>query len=497
MNKILFFLLILLPTIASAQRSEEEQAFAQLFYQIMITADSDPQKAMHQADSLYIHSTSRKKQIRALMLSANILEKQERRLEGIEYALKALEICKQEKDYSFEARIYGFLSTQSRNIGYYDQGKHYLQKGIEVSSKIENQQQVERYLAMANHELAEYAFEEKDYDTALEKIELAILTYQKEKSENERYFILGEATGFKARSYAAMDQHQKALNAFIVADSLINKSGAGNTIYAALIYQGIGDVYFIENKMDSAIAYLKKAREITEQSKNNKLKESVYKSLATYYEKKGDVDSFAYYVTQHQHLLTENQRASKKMVNEMYHQLQESSKGDKKYWFILGGSLLVTFIGSTFIIINRRTKRLRAKENEAKSKVVRPQIKISKNAEEAIKDKLKAFEASNEFLRKDISFPQLTGILDTNAKYLSHYLKNHYDKDYTTYINDLRIHYIIDRLKSDTRYLEYKISYLADESGFATHSTFSSNFKRVTGISPSEFIGSLRSKESV
>src|SRR5690554_5684968 len=364
MNKFFFLLLILLPTIASPQPSEEEKDFARLFYQIMITADSDPQKAMHQADSLYLHSSSRKKQIRALMLSANILEKQERRSEGIEYALKALEICKQEKDYSFEARIYGFLSTQSRNIGYYDQGKHYLQQGIEVSSKIDNQKQVERYRAMANHELAEYAFEENDYNTALEKIELAMLSYIKEDNEMERYFILGDATGFKARCYAAMNQHEKAMEKYMEADSLINKAGAGNSIYAALIYQGIGNVHIIENKMDSALAYLNRAQRISEQSKNNKLKENIYKSLASYYKKNSEIDSFTHYINKHQILLAKNQRSNKKMVNDLYHQLQESSVSEKKNWYILGGGILLILTGTTLFIINRRNKQLKFKENE-------------------------------------------------------------------------------------------------------------------------------------
>lgn len=495
MNKALFVIIILISSITLAQPSEERQTFAQLFYQIMITADSDPQKAMHQADSLYLHSTSKKKKIRALMLSANILEKQERRLEGIEYALKALEISKQENDYSFEARIYGFLSTQSRNIGYYDQGKHYLQKGIEVSSKIDNQKQVERYRAMANHELAEYAFEENDYNTALEKIELAMLSYIKEDNEMERYFILGGATGFKARCYAAMNQHQKALDAFKEADSLINKSGAGNTIFAALIYQGMGNVYIVENKMDSAIAYLRKAQEITDHSKNDKLRENVYKSLATYYKKNQEVDSFTYYNNEYQKLLATNQRANKKMVNEMYQHLLEDTSSKNKSWLILGGSFTIILIGTTFFIVYRRTRSSNVEGKERKT--IKPRVKISKNIREAIQQKIEKFEASREFLRKDISFPQLTGILDTNAKYLNHYLKTQYNKDYTTYINDLRIHYIIDRLKSDPTYLEYKISYLASEAGFSTHSTFSSNFKRVTGFSPSEFIDSLKATHSV
>src|SRR5690554_296773 len=386
MNKALFVIIILISSITLAQPSEERQTFAQLFYQIMITADSDPQKAMHQADSLYLHSTSKKKKIRALMLSANILEKQERRLEGIEYALKALEISKQENDYSFEARIYGFLSTQSRNIGYYDQGKHYLQKGIEVSSKIDNQKQVERYRAMANHELAEYAFEENDYNTALEKIELAMLSYIKEDNEMERYFILGGATGFKARCYAAMNQHQKALDAFKEADSLINKSGAGNTIFAALIYQGMGNVYIVENKMDSAIAYLRKAQEITDHSKNDKLRENVYKSLATYYKKNQEVDSFTYYNNEYQKLLATNQRANKKMVNEMYQHLLEDTSSKNKSWLILGGSFTIILIGTTFFIVYRRTRSSNVEGKERKT--IKPRVKISKNIREAIQQKI-------------------------------------------------------------------------------------------------------------
>lgn len=111
----------------------------------------------------------------------------------------------------------------------------------------------------------------------------------------ERYFILGGATGFKARCYAAMNQHEKAMEKYMEADSLINKAGAGNSIYAALIYQGIGNVHIIENKMASALAYLNRAQRISEQSKNNKLKENVYKSLASYYKKNQEVDSFTYY----------------------------------------------------------------------------------------------------------------------------------------------------------------------------------------------------------
>lgn len=492
MNKILYFILIFISSIASAQPSDEKNDFAKLLYQIMITANSNPQKAMHQADSLYLHSPTKKQQVRALMLSANILEKQDRQIEGIEYALKALEICKETKDYSFEARIYGFLSTQSRNVGFYDEGKHYLQKGIAVSSKIDNPQQIERYLAMANHELAEYAYEEKDYKTALEKIELALLAYNKEKDEKQRYFIVGDALGFKGRCFNALNENKKAINAFKEGDSLINKSGAGNTIHAALIYQGIGHIYIAENNMESAIAYLRKAQQISEKSKNNRLKGQVYKSLASYYRENNSADSFTYYINKHQHVLMSNQQTNKMMVNDMYPYLQKNRSSKKEYWPMLGGSLLMLVLGASFILIKRSTKQKKSKVvSSSLNGTNSSRVKISKQTKMRLDGKIKDFEASRKFLNKDFSFPEFTSLLKTNAKYLNHYLKTHQGKDYTTYINDLRIHYIIDRLQTDKTYLQYKISYLADEAGFSSHSTFSSNFKRVTQFSPSEFINNL------
>jgi AraC-like DNA-binding protein len=46
-------------------------------------------------------------------------------------------------------------------------------------------------------------------------------------------------------------------------------------------------------------------------------------------------------------------------------------------------------------------------------------------------------------------------------------------------------------LKTEPGYLNYKISYLADESGFSSHSSFATVFKSITGIAPTTFIDLL------
>jgi AraC-like DNA-binding protein len=92
-----------------------------------------------------------------------------------------------------------------------------------------------------------------------------------------------------------------------------------------------------------------------------------------------------------------------------------------------------------------------------------------------------------------MSLALLAAHFDTNTKYLSEVINTHKGKNFNSYINELRINYIIDKLKSNRTYLQYKISYLAEESGFSSHSSFATVFKSVTGISPTVFIDLLKS----
>src|SRR5699024_6186898 len=176
-------------------------------------------------------------------LSATILEREERKIEAIEYASKSLEITKELKDYSFEARIYGFLSTQNRNIGFYSEGEHYLKKGMEVIHKLKDRNKVERYLAMANHELAEYAMEKQDYINAIQYIDQALISYSKEEDENLRHFISSSALQLKARSLTELNKREEALQTFHQATQAIKEAKAEHSLHAGLIFQGLGDFY--------------------------------------------------------------------------------------------------------------------------------------------------------------------------------------------------------------------------------------------------------------
>jgi YesN/AraC family two-component response regulator len=123
-------------------------------------------------------------------------------------------------------------------------------------------------------------------------------------------------------------------------------------------------------------------------------------------------------------------------------------------------------------------------------------MNIPKETEEALIKKLNQFENSKQFTKQDMSLAMLASQFETNTKYLSEIINNYKNKNFNSYINELRINYITEKLKNNRTYLQYKISYLAEESGFSSHSSFATVFKTVTGIPPTVFIELLRNKKT-
>lgn len=116
---------------------------------------------------------------------------------------------------------------------------------------------------------------------------------------------------------------------------------------------------------------------------------------------------------------------------------------------------------------------------------------ITVEKEEAILKQIAVFEQEKSFLDKDMSLSVLAGRFGVNHRYLSYVVNKHKDRNFSTYVNELRIIHIVNCLKKDPEYLKYKISYLAEQSGFASHSRFTVTFKKVTRYSPSVFIDKL------
>lgn len=136
------------------------------------------------------------------------------------------------------------------------------------------------------------------------------------------------------------------------------------------------------------------------------------------------------------------------------------------------------------------------REDSSNDLIIRNKVYMSKEKESAILTVLINYEEEKFFLKKDVSLNQLANISGINEKYIAYVIKKHRGKDFSTYINELRVSYIVDCLKINPVYLQYKISYLASQCGFTSHSGFSITFKKVVGMSPSAFIANLKNKST-
>ncbi|MDP9961988.1 helix-turn-helix domain-containing protein [Chryseobacterium lathyri] len=133
-----------------------------------------------------------------------------------------------------------------------------------------------------------------------------------------------------------------------------------------------------------------------------------------------------------------------------------------------------------------------ASEKNNKSNEIKSSITITDETVKVLLLKLEKFETSKKYLRKDLSLTWMANSLATNPKYLSEVIKTYKNHNFTSYINELRINYIIKNLYENPIYREYKIAYLAEECGYVTPRVFVNAFKQQTGFTPSYFVEQLK-----
>ncbi len=128
-------------------------------------------------------------------------------------------------------------------------------------------------------------------------------------------------------------------------------------------------------------------------------------------------------------------------------------------------------------------------ETESNDKTSRT---ISPDVEAAIVKKLEKFELNKKYLEKDMTVRKMASLLNTNDKYVTKVIAKHRGKGTIEYITDLKLDYIVEMLKTESRYRNYTHKALGEEAGFRTTQNFTRAFKSHTGITPTYFIYKLK-----
>jgi AraC-like DNA-binding protein len=308
-----------------------------------------------------------------------------------------------------------------------------------------------------------------NYAAAVDSIEKGI-PHLRERHQVISYLYL-------AKSYDALNKKEKALQYFKKIDTSFIKT---ESLFPPLLeaYEYLIKDAEAKNDLRSELNYTKQL------IKAGKVVMRDYKYLSNTIGKEYD---FPQYVVKRDELIEELQN-------------------DKK--LIITISILLIVLVSGGLLYNYRLKKQYQKRYEAiiqkSNSIVEDNITVKDVKypvanldvdEQIVQDilqELHLFEEEHHFLQNQITLNEVAKRVNTNSKYLSKVINTYKNKNFRTYINDLRVDYLVQRMQHDPMYRKYTLRAIAEEGGFSNPESFFRAFQKRTGLKPSYFIKKVR-----
>lgn len=289
-----------------------------------------------------------------------------------------------------------------------------------------------------------------------------------------------------------------------------------NNFVKIITLNQLGRLYFLQKEYSQSLMAYQAALEISESLDNKFYISKIMEGLSATYLALDKASLFYSNRTESGQIINTVEAEEDKAVNSLYNyinnnhitQKEKVKQAYQRNLTLLGGILILLLLTWAILRFRYRNRARQYErfinyfENKQNPKEILPEKEVSKKmnipkeTEDVLIKKLHQFENSKQFTKQDMSLAMLASQFETNTKYLSEIINTYKNKNFNSYINELRINYITDKLKNNNTYLQYKISYLAEESGFSSHSSFATVFKAVTGISPTVFIELLKDKKA-
>ena len=99
--------------------------------------------------------------------------------------------------------------------------------------------------------------------------------------------------------------------------------------------------------------------------------------------------------------------------------------------------------------------------------------------------------STKSFLSPEFSLLSLEKELGISGKLISQTIKESSGLSFSSFINEMRISYVIEMIQSDLNWKNFTVEALASSVGYRSPTSFYSNFKEITGKTPREFIESV------
>lgn len=402
---------------------------------------------------------------------------------------------------------------------YYTTGnyKEALAKHKESFDALKNAQDIDEYDRIYNMGFVVLSMS----DTYVQLAELDSALWVLDEGIKERLDTITSKFSFigqRGRVYIKKKKFERALNYLNEAEKLaIQHDSIIGPAYYSL---PIGECYLNLKKYELAIAKLENGLEIKKRKTEEINLVEDYKLLAKVYKEAGKIEKSNEYYEKY----IINQEAlekSKDTISSTFHSQQlahlEKEKSSQKSRFFLIISavsivVLVLIIFIVFLVMEKKKNAIKFKNLiskidrgniveleivDTKDSVLEEKSSADVNEEitEQILNGLEKLKEQKYFLRQDCNSYNVSKKIKTNTTYLSKVINSHFQKNFNTYINDLRINYAIVRLKNDSRFRSFSIQSIAEELGYKSADSFTKYFKLDTGLNPSFYIKQLNTLE--
>ncbi|WP_379969059.1 helix-turn-helix domain-containing protein [Epilithonimonas sp. UC225_85] len=414
------------------------------------------------------------------------------------------------------------LAQQYQALRLYKQSIRISENLVKQASKIKAKNYTENLLAQVYQLNAANFMVQKNWEKAEENLDKSNNSLKNSESD---FMISIENKIYQTLIYLSQNQINNAEK--ITTEIEKNLNNRPQYIYLkAYNLDNLGRINFLKKDYEKSSQNLNQALELVQNTSFEPLKNKIYDDLSKNYLALKNEDLYQKFYTNYKEgsdKLDQNKKEAIRhliLLNDQYEnkRIEDSESSFAINIFIISGIsftvILVIFLFNFFEKkktesiqkqIDFYTKqqefitKINKKEaipdpvfiEKTEAEIIKKPLLISKEKENDILARLEEFEKSEKFLNRDMSLAVLAGQMETNTKYLSEIINKYKEKNYNNYINELRINYIAYLLKTEPVYLSYKVSYLAEKAGFSSHSSFTTVFKSVTGISPNTYIQQL------
>ena len=500
--KIALLFLLCFSGFVSAQSVADKEA---IFLENLSNCYKDPDKGFKIAHYLLDNANDNDEKVQGLYLISEISFLKDDYKQSVESLFEAYRLLDKSNNNFLKTFVLTSISSKCSFFGLTDKSDTYIEQAEEYSNLISQADKKALARAKVLYEKGEVLVSDKKFSEAIRVLSSSYTIIHPYKNKfygtcAKIQCALGNAY-FNTSDYIGAKQHyQRTID-------ILKIGGLEFSSIAASAYNGIGEIALKGTKLGDAKTAFEKA--LSCKVIETEVKADAYYSLSQIYLKQGDdskyKENYKLYKANFDNLSTLEREARNTLIAQIEKEHNVIlKKNQTRYTYLLVVIIFVFIVafGIYFFYNKKLDKEYKKferllikieKDREEAKKEVKV-LTIPEKTEQAILDRLKEFENGKEFTNPNMSVQFLSKKMKTNSKYLSEIINKHKGKNFNAYINDLRIDYIIDMMQTDPKFLNYKVSYLAENCGFASHSVFTVVFKSVTNLTPKQFISFLKKK---